>query len=791
MSPGTSMLILLGASTLLAACHGSKSGGLSVAEQRKLIDRYCVNCHSTKDHAGGLALEGVDLEHVARNEQQWEKVIRELRAGLMPPPGEPRPDFAAEHALRTSLEDAIDSSVERVPGPGTTQRLSRVEYARAVHDLLDLDVDVDGDTLLPPDTSPASSDGVADDRSLSPAVMEEYLHAADKVAALALGDPNATASSVTYTVSNAASQMRQVEGAPAGTRGGVSVVHDFPADGEYGFTVRLQAAPNGALIGGSAPDKQVEVSINGERVALLDPRTAESRAGHTDLKTPRIFVKAGPQRVSAAFLQRFSGLVDDLVAPIENTLGDAIFAPQVLQLPRVQHLNVTGPFDATDVSDTPSRRRVFRCRPVKQEDQETCARSILTELAERAYRRPLGDEDADALLKFYGDGREHGDFENGIRTGLRAILASPQFVLRGESQPPDVAPGEVYRISDSELASRLSFFIWSSLPDQELIDAAREGRLHAQDELENQVTRMLADPRSEALATRFAAEWLGLARLDAVTPDALLYPNYDRTLAVALRRETELLFDSIVRDDSSVLDLLTSDYTFVDGRLAAHYKIPGVLGNRFRRVVIEDEHRRGLLGQGSILMLTSHAERTSPVARGTWVLETLLGVPPPPPPPDEPPLEKTGGLKDGRVLSPRERLEAHRADPVCAACHNQLDPLGLALENYDVTGLWRINDAGVPVDSHATAFDGTLVSGPDDLRALLLRYQDAFIATFTERLMSYALGRPVEYYDMPTIRDIDREAAANGNKLSAFVLGIVESTPFQMKQAEKTAVAER
>jgi hypothetical protein len=428
---------------------------------------------------------------------------------------------------------------------------------------------------------------------------------------------------------------------------------------------------------------------------------------------------------------------------------------------------------------------------VKQEDQESCARSILAELAERAYRRPLEDEDVDALVKFYGDGREHGDFENGIRTGLLAILASPQFVLRAESQPSDVAPGEVYRITDAELASRLSFFLWSSLPDQELLDAAREGRLHAPDELESQVMRMLADPRSEALASRFAAEWLGLGRLDAVVPDALLYPNYDRTLAVALRRETELLFDSIVRDDSNVLDLLTSDYTFVDERLAEHYKIPGVLGNRFRRVVIEDEHRRGLLGQGSILMLTSRADRTSPVARGKWVLETLLGVPPPPPPPDVPPLEKTNAVKDGRVLSARERLEAHRADSTCASCHDLVDPLGLALENYDVTGAWRIKDGGAPIDSHVTVFDGTAVAGPDDLRALLLRYQDAFTATFTEHLMSYALGRPIEYYDMPTIRDIDRDAAANGNKLSAFVLGIVESMPFQMKQAEKTVAAPR
>ena len=778
------MLTLLVASALLAACHGSKPGRLSVADQRKLIDRYCIGCHSVKDHAGGLTLEGADLAQVARDPRTWEKVIRDLRAGMMPPPGEPRPDFAAEQALRASLEDAIDLRVERAAGTRSPQRLSRVEYARAVHDLLDLDVD--GNALLPPDAAQPSPAEVADGESYSPAVMEEYLRAADRVAALALGEPNAPTSSVTYAVSSAASQMRAVDGAPAGTRGGVSVLHSFPADGQYAFSVRLQATPNGALIGGGSPDEQVEISIDGERVALLvvDPRTS----GRTELKTPRIFVKAGPQRVSAAFLQRLSGVTDDLLAPIESTVGDATAMPQVLQLPRLQHLNVTGPFDATDVSDTPSRRRVFRCRPVKSEEQEPCARSILSELAERAYRRPLEDDDVDALVKFYLDGT---DFESGIRAALRAILASPQFVLRVERQPSDVAPGEIYRITDAELASRLSFFLWSSLPDQELIDAAREGRLHARDELESQVKRMLADPRSDALASRFAAEWLDLGRLDTVTPDPLLYPNYDRTLAVSLRRETELLFDSVVRDDSSVLDLLTADYTFVDERLAAHYKIPGVLGNRFRRVVIEDEHRLGLLGQGSILMMTSRADRTSSPARGKWVLETLLGVAPPPPPPDEPPLENTDAIRDGHRLSGRARLEAHRADPACASCHEIMDPIGVALENYDVTGLWRIHDEGAPIDAQAALFDGTVVSGPAELRAVLLRYQDAFIATFTENLMSYALGRRVEYYDMPAIRDIDRDAAAAGNKFSAFVLGIVQSAAFQLKQAEKTAVAQR
>ena len=783
------MLILFGASALLAACGSPPSDKLSVAEQRKVIDRYCSECHSAAEQAGGLSLERADYTQVARDAEKWEKVIRDLRAGVMPPPGEPRPDFATARKLRVSLETAIDASAERVPGARSLARLNRAEYARAVHDLLDLDIDVDA--LLPPDTLAARFDNVADAQSFSPAMMEGYLRAADKVTALALGAPDVTATSATYAVSGTTSQLRRVEGAPFGTRGGVSVVHSFPADGEYEFTARLQAGANGGLIGRRAPDEQVEISINGERVALLgvDPRAQESREGGLDLKTPRIFVKAGPQRVSAAFLERFSGLVDDLVAPTEYTLADPDRVPQLLQLPQLEHVNVAGPFDATGVSDTPSRRRVFRCRPVSPEEQWACARTILSDLAERAYRRPISDDDVDTLLKFYDEKRLAG-FETGIRAGLRAILASPEFVFRFERRPADALPGQPYQLGDLELASRLSFFLWSSVPDQELLESAREGRLHDDPELERQVKRMLDDPRSEALSTRFAAQWLRLGMLDSLAPDPLLYPNYDRTLAHALRRETELLFDSVVRDDSNVLDLLTADYTFVNERLAAHYEIPGVLGNRFRRVVIDDEHRRGLLGQGSILAMTSRADRTSPVSRGTWILDVLLGAAPPAPPPNVPLLEKTDAIKDGRVLAGRERLELHRADPACASCHKRVDPLGFALENYDATGAWRIKDNGVPIDAHAELFDGTTVTGPDELRAVVLRYSDAFIATFTENLMTYALGRRLEYLDMPTIRDIDRRAADDGNKFSAFVLGIVESAPFRMSQGD-TIIAQR
>ncbi|HUL81456.1 MAG TPA: DUF1592 domain-containing protein, partial [Gammaproteobacteria bacterium] len=615
MRASPAMLILLGASTLLAGCGSRRSDMLTAAEQRQLIDHYCVECHSATEQAGGVSLEHADVANAAHDAEKWEPVIRQLRAGLMPPPGEPRPSFTTGQKLRASLEATIDASAERVAGRRSFQRLSRAEYARAVHDLLDLDIDVDA--LLPPDALSVAFDNIADAQSFSPAVMAGYLRAADKVASLALGEPDATASSATYTVPSTTSQMRQVDGAPFGTRGGLAVVHNFPADGEYTFTVRLQAAANGGPSGRGAQDEQVEISINGERVALLpvEPRSPDSRDGGLDLKTPRITVKAGPQRVSAAFLERSSGLSDDLVAPVEYTAADVDRPPQLQQFPQVRHLNVAGPFDATGVSDTPSRRRVFRCRPVSPEEQWACARTILSELAERAYRRPISDDDVDTLLKFYDDARL-GGFETGIRSAVRAILASPEFVFRFERRPADAIAGQPYRLADLELASRLSFFLWSSVPDQELLESAREGRLHEDAELERQVKRMLDDPRSEALSTRFAAQWLQLARLDTVVPDPLLYPNYDRTLGEALRHETELLFDSVVRDDSNVLDLLTADYTFVNERLAVHYKIPGILGNRFRRVVITDEHRRGLLGQGSILAMTSRAERTSPVLRG-------------------------------------------------------------------------------------------------------------------------------------------------------------------------------
>jgi hypothetical protein len=761
-------------------------GLLPPDSQRAVITQYCQGCHNDRVKSGGMSVEALEPRNVAQSAELTEKMIRKLRAGVMPPAGAPRPDAATIKALATSLETAIDKSAAASPNPGwrTFQRLNRSEYARSVHDLLAIDVDVAA--LLPPDTLSAGFDNIADSQSFSPAVMEGYMRAAGKIVSDALGDPRASPTSVTYNVPSTVSQMRHVDGAPVGTRGGISVVHNVQADGEYVFAIRLQAATNGGLIGRRSLNEQIEVAINGERVALLDidPRMSEATGKGLNVRTDRIPVKAGSHRVSAAFMQKFSGLVDDLVAPIEFTLADAIGAAQLLQLPHLQDLNITGPFSVTGISETPSRRKVFTCRPATTEQEIPCATSIITNLARQAYRRPVTRADVEGLLGFYRTGHKEGDFETGIRTALQAILASPHFVFRLEQRPPNVAPGQNYRISDLELASRLSYFLWSTTPDDELITLAAGRKLRNPAELEKQVRRMLRDARSESLATRFASGWLHLAELETMTPDALLYPLYDRTLAQALRRETELFFDSIVREDRSVLELLSANYTFVNERLALHYRIPGILGSRFRRVELTSDDRRGLLGHASILTMTSNADRTSPVIRGKWVMEVLLGTPPPPPPPTAPGLEATSSIKDGHLLSVRERMEAHRANPACTSCHRLIDPIGLALENFDVTGVWRIKDNGVPVDPSTVLFDGTRLNGPASLRQAIVKYSDAFIGNLTENLLTYALGRRVEYYDMPAVRAITRDAAREENRFSSFVLGIVKSAPFQMSRAE-------
>ncbi len=713
---------------------------------------------------------------------------------MMPPAGARRPDAATLQTLTTALETKVDNIAALHPNPGRRpfQRLNRAEYAAAVHDLLDLDVDVSA--YLPPDTISKGFDNVADVQTFSPALMDGYLRAASQISRLAVGDRNATGTSVTYKIGRTASQMRQVEGAPIGTRGGISVVHTFPADGDYTFKMNLHNEPLGGLAGRTSMTvlelkEVIEVSINGERVALLPLNTRMSETDQSnslDLTTPPIHVKAGPQRVSAAFIQNIEGPIDDLLTPLENTLADVSISFGVTMLPHMRDFRVVGPTKVTGVSETPSRARIFTCRPTTAAEEESCALSIVKRLSGQAYRGEPGAADLQDAMKFYDQGRRQGGFEGGVRMALQSILMSPRFLFRLEAMP-SAAPVTAYRVADTDVASRLSFFLWGSSPDAELLRAASSGSLRTQAGFDKQVRRMLTDPRSRALADRFAAQWLRLQDLEKIIPDYLTFPQYDETLADAMEEETRLLFDSIVREDRSVLDLLTADYTFVNERLAKHYGIPNVSGNDFRRVSVPD-YRRGLLGQGSILTLTSVADRTSPVQRGKWVMEVLLGSPPPAPPPNVPSLDDSVKANaGGKMLSTRERMEEHRKNPSCNSCHRVIDPLGLALDNFDATGAWRIKDNEVPVDSEGELYDGTKVNGPAGLREALLRHQDVFLLSFTENMLTYALGRRVEYSDMPMVRAIVRDAKRHDYKLSAFVQSIANSQAFRMAAPDAPA----
>jgi uncharacterized protein DUF1592/uncharacterized protein DUF1588/uncharacterized protein DUF1587/uncharacterized protein DUF1585/uncharacterized protein DUF1595 len=778
-----------------------------------LVKQYCTGCHSDRGRAGGLSLAAFEATKAAGNAAVAEKMIRKLRAGMMPPATARRPDEAALTALADSLVTQIDSAAAQHPNPGWRpfQRLNRAEYAHAVRDLLDVDIDVSA--YLPPDTISQGFDNVADAQAFSPALMEGYLRAASQVTALAVGDPDAGVAEAHYRVPKTASQVRRVDGAPLGTRGGISMVHTFPADGDYVFRMDLHGNADGFLYGGPAAGEQMEVSIDGERKALLpiDPRMAEVTTGLV-LKTPAVHVSAGAHRVTAAFIQRFEGPVNDLIAPVDQTLADTQIgvAYGITTLPHLKDLSIVGPQHVTGVSETASRRRIFRCRPTAAGEEYACASQIVKRLGAQAFRRPLTDGDFKGLMRFYEEGRTERNFEYGVASAIEAILASPQFVFRlepalghgrspnGSIRPERAASASAHasadrsaerpaqRIGDVELASRLSFFLWATSPDEELLGLATRGRLAArtaageQPALAKQVKRMLADPKASALSTRFAAQWLRLNDVEGMLPDAILYPYYDHTLGEAFVEETELFFDSIVREDRSVLDLLTADYSFVNERIARHYGIPNVTGNAFRRVTLP-ENRRGLLGQGSILMLTSVADRTSPVMRGKWVMEVLLGSPPPPPPPNVPALEATSAQAGGKILTVRERMEEHRKNPACASCHRVIDPLGLALENFDPTGKWRIKDNGYPVDAAGVMYDGTKIDGPAGLRSAVLKHQTVFLENFTENLMTYALGRRVEYTDMPTVRKIVRDAEKNGFRFSSFVNGVIDSAAFQMK----------
>ena len=756
-------------------------GTSSLEAQNVVIGRFCVRCHNDDDLRGGLTLESFDVARADQSAEVAEKMIRKLQAGMMPPPPARRPDAETVDDLISSLSSRLDAAAAELPNPGgrTFQRLNRAEYERAIEELLG--IEVDARAFLPPDTISAGFDNIADVQGLTTSVMQGYLRAAGEVSRMALGDPDATPSEKIYTVSRFASQRERVGGAPFGTRGGISIVHIFPADGEYDFRLAFNDSPIAELFGKvTVHDEQIEISIDGERAALLDiDRWMDADNGR--LRSEPVFIKAGPRRVSAAFIRRAEGPAEDLLSPHEWSLADKKIGSSygLTNLPHLRDLSIGGPYRVTGVSATPSREHIFTCRPTSPSEEQDCARQIYAQLASEAYRRPLRATDLDELGLLYQAGAQESGFEGGIAMTLQAILASPHFVFRFEEAAVGAGADAMYRVSDLALATRLSFFLWASAPDEPLVGLAREGRLADPQELQKQVRRMLADRRSEALATRFGAQWLRLQDLDTIHPDAVFFPNFYQQLADAMRRETELLLNYIIRENRSVLELLSADYTFVNERLARHYGIPNITGDHFRRVQLPGEARRGLLGHGSMLTSTSHANRTSPVLRGKWVMEVLLGSPPPPPPPGIPELEETPASEGGRLLTLRERMLQHRADPACSSCHRVIDPIGLALENFDVTGAWRIKDNGVPIEASGRLYDGTTLNGPADLRGALLERKDVFMTTFTENLMAYALGRRIEHYDMPAIRAIVREAAQNEYSMFDFLIGVVTSAPFQ------------
>lgn len=765
----------------------------SAADLNDVVQDYCVRCHSERRLTGNLSLEEFDVATAHQSPAVSEKVILKLRAGMMPPAGANRPAGDTLLMLVESLETTVDEAAGRDPTPGSRvfQRLNRAEYERSIGDLLGLQIDA-GD-YLPEDTKSANFDNIADVQMLSPTLMSAYLNAASEVARLAVGDPDAVAKETVYRIPRLSSQTVQVEGAPYGSRGGVSVVHNFPADGTYNFRMMFHHSPEGLLFGRNEPGEQVEVSIDGERVALLplDRFTGESDPGGMGLtlETGPLPVRAGPHRVSAVFIPTERGPVDDLfrqygfsIPDLQIGIGYGLTMP-----PHMRDLTIRGPEQVTGVSDYAIRRGVFTCRPTEPSETRPCAESIVTRLAARAYRRALEEADVQGLMRFYDEGAEQGGFEVGVRRALEAILASPHFVFRLEEMPEGIEDGEVYRLADADLAARLSFFLWGSPPDEELLRLARDGDLSDDDELRRQVLRMLEDPRSEALATRFAAQWLRLQDLYKLDPDVQMFPDYDLRLADAMHRETELFFDNLVREDRPMLELLTADYTFVNQRLAEHYGIPGVVGDEFRLVAYPTDRRRGVLGHGSVLALTSLANRTSPVNRGKWVAEVLLGAPPPPPPPNVPSLDESAAeATETRKLTTRERMEMHRANPTCNSCHRLIDPIGLALDHFDVTGAWRIKENDMPIDVRGELYDGTSLASAGDLTEALVAKRVSVLRNFTLNLMAYGLGRRVEYYDMPQVRQIVEKAEEDGARMTSFILGVVESDAFQMRRASVT-----
>ena len=784
-----------------AGASGQQTATGAASPQRTLLDRYCVTCHNQRLRLAELTLDNIDVTDVGAHPEIWEKVVRKLRAGAMPPAPRPRPDDATYESFTAWLETELDRAAAAHPDPGRTDtfhRLNRSEYHNVIRDLLALEVDVAA--LLPADDGSYGFDNIAGVLGISPTLLERYLSAAKKISRVAVGRPALSPTADTFRLATDLTQDTRVDGLPFGTRGGTRIEFTFPEDAEYAFRVQLARDASGTLKTFDS-SHLVEVSLDGEPlqtflVGAPPPEGVERRSPEYReyLARQRVIdeewevrarVKAGPHTVQVTFHQKTTAYAETLRQPFLRpytsiTGGDTRYQPYI------GSVTIAGPFEASGarpVDETPSHRRIFVCQPTPGDTTEeaSCARQIFSTLARRAYRRPVIGRDLDVLLEFYTEGHAEGGFDAGIELGLRRLLASPEFLFRIERDPAGLEPGTPYRISDLELASRLSFFLWSSVPDDELLGAAIDGSLHRPDVLEAQARRMLADPRAHALVENFAGQWLYLRNIPALTPDEDRFPDFGEALRQAFRRETELFFESILREDRSVLEFLDADYTFVNERLARHYDIPNIYGSHFRRITLPDDTRRGLLGQGSILAATAYPTRTSPVLRGKWVLENLLGTPPPLPPPNVPSLEET--TEAGQTLSMREAMEQHRANPVCASCHRLMDPPGFALEEFDAVGRFRTRDeSNAPIDASGVFPDGTAFEGVAGLRTALLARPNLFVTTLTEKLLTYAVGRGVGYQDAPAIRAITREAARDAHRFSSLILGVVKSPPFQMRR---------
>ncbi len=787
------LILALGVAVVGTQFTFSQQPAPSPAErQAALLKQYCVGCHNNALKTGGLTLESLDVRHPEQGGEAaleaWEKVIRKVRVGMMPPQGAPKPTEQDRASLIAWLEGELDRAGTAHPHPGSVgvHRMNRAEYANAIRDLLDLQVD--SAALLPPDDAAFGFDNIAETLGASPALVEQYLSAAGKIAALAVGDPDTGPAAEVIRIRQDASQNVAISGMPLGTEGGTMVHTTLPLDGEYRLDVKYMISNLGAMKG-LEMEHDVEIAVDGKRVhfatiggpqdfAALMRNITEAQLAVEARSSTRIPLSAGPHDISVGFVYRGAVQGSTRLQQFVRSSQDNLDATGH---PHIETFTITGPFKPTGSGQTPSRKKIFVCHPAKPADEPACARTILSQLAHRAYRGTESPQDLDRLMESFTAGRADNGFERGIQTALERMLASPKFTFRVERDPANAAAGDIHPLSGLELASRLSFFLWSSIPDDTLLDLAKRNQLSKPAVLEAQVRRMLADPKAEALVKNFAGQWLYLRNLEGMVPNSVGFPDFDDNLRQAFRKETELFFRSILQEDRNVLDLLTADYTFLNERLARHYRVPYIYGSHFRRVTLKDETRWGLLGKGSTLMISSHTDRTSPVVRGKWVLENLLGTPPPPPPLNVPALNESN-QRQGRILSMRERMAEHRDNPACASCHRIMDPIGLSLENFDAVGGWRDREGGGSViDASGTLLDGSDVTGPVQLRKALLKKPEIFVSTMTEKLMIYALGRGLSARDMPEIRKTVREARNHDYRFSQLILGVVNSTPFQMR----------